>query len=89
MKIARLLKLPPAKWEAAADRMATRDRSEIVRELDALLDKAARLRGYFDERHGYGCGDQGHKSAVKECNRLGAKIRRTLGYSYPRQDIHF
>jgi len=51
--------------------------------LDALIEKATRLRGYLDGRYGHGCGDQGHGSAVKESNRLVVKVRRALGFTFP------
>jgi hypothetical protein len=57
--------------------------------LDALMEKSARLRGYLDGRYGHGCGDQGHKDAVKMSNRLLNKVRKALGFIFPRQDLSF
>jgi hypothetical protein len=62
---------------------------DMVRELDGLIERAARLRGYVDMRYGHGCGDQGHESAVKESNKLAGKIRKSLGFTFARQDVNF
>jgi hypothetical protein len=36
----------------------------------------------MDERHGYGCGDQGHKKAVNQANRNGKIVwMKVFGYN--------
>lgn len=59
----------PVDFEAAFDAMDSETRGEITRTLDALAERAAFLGEYAGERYGYGCGDQGHKDAVKKANR--------------------
>lgn len=62
---------------------------EMVRYLDAEIERAARLRGYLDERYGHGCGDHGHNDGVKSSNKLAKKIRKALGFTHPGLDINF
>lgn len=62
---------------------------QTIRELDALIEKAARVRGYLDGRYGHGCGDQGHEDSVKLSNRLTAQVRKALGFTKNRLDTQF
>jgi cytidylate kinase len=80
---------PMVEWEAAADRMNARERAEIADALNQITQRAARAASYFEERYGYGCSDRGHAEAVKAQNKLVAKIRKALGFSYPKQDVSF
>lgn len=61
----------------------------MIRYLDGEIERAARLRGYLDERYGHGCGDHGHKDGVKSSNKLAAKIRKALGFTYAKDDVRF
>lgn len=61
---------------------------EACRSLDGEIQRLARLTAYLDQRGGCGY-DQGHATAVKRQHSLATKIRRALGFSYPRQDITF
>jgi hypothetical protein len=90
-----LLMTAPANFEDRVDRMIRheagieflpppKDRADLdttIRELDALMVKAALLRGYLDGRYGHGCGDQGHEDAVNEANKLVRAVRRALGFN--------
>jgi hypothetical protein len=53
---------------------------EAVTGLDAIIEKAARLRGYV-EAHEAG---KAHEAAVARSNRLVTAVRRALGYAYPK-----
>lgn len=68
-------------------------RSEEKQALSSWLAQAsihaARLMAYVETRYGMGCGDQGHQAAVKTSNRTVAKVRRALGFTYPKDDITF
>lgn len=76
-----LLKTAPAALERAADRMSAVERRNVSRELEHLARYAAFLGVYLSERHGYGCGDQGHRSAVKKANSAARKLwTKVLGY---------
>lgn len=85
----KLLNLPLVEWEKALDETPSQKRADIASELAALVQEAARLYAYAQERYGYGCGDRGHADAVKTSNRLVTKIRKAMGFSYPRQDRSF
>ena len=54
---------------------------ELVRELEALSERAGMMAAYLEERNGYGCGDQGHERAIKNMNRVG-KIIHTRAFGY-------
>lgn len=50
-------------------------------DLDIAM-RAGQMARYFDERHGYGCGDQGHDKAVKSLNKAGKAIWcKAFGYN--------
>jgi len=76
-----LMALPPVEWERAVDAMTGKKRHDIERELAGIALHAATLAGYLDKRYGYGCGDQGHKPAVRNANSVGKKVWcGALGY---------
>jgi len=79
---------PMTHWSSVGE-LKPQAQHEVIRHLDAVIERAVRLRGYLDERYGYGCGDQGHKAAVKTSNKLAKRIRKALGFTYPGQDINF
>ena len=81
MKAQTMLKKAPVDWEKAVDRMKPDQRDELSTELERLSLRAGELAAYIEERHGYGCGDQGHKKAVKACNRVG-KLIWCKGFGY-------
>jgi hypothetical protein len=62
--------------QAAADRDRDRQLRAVVQDLDALLERAARLRQYLDRRQL----GQDHRLALRESNRLARVVRRDLGY---------
>lgn len=77
-----LLKVAPADWKETVDAMSTKERGELNKELDGIAERAALLAGYLDERYGGGCGDQGHKQAMKTANRNGKMVwTKVLGYN--------
>ena len=74
MTATHLMELAPVEWEKTADKMSTQERDEHRRELEGIALRAAELSAYLDARAGGGCGDQGHKYAVKCANRAGKKV---------------
>ena len=64
----------PVDWQEKADKMKPEELTEIEGQLEALSERAAMLAGYLTERHGYGCGDQGHEAGVKRANKYLKKI---------------
>ena len=82
MTAKKLMETAPVDWEKAVDKIPTRQRDELRRQLEGIAERAAVLAGYMDERHGYGCGDQGHKKAVKQANRNGKMVwMKVFGYN--------
>lgn len=68
--------------EKIADKMNETERRELTQKLEAISLRAGEMAGYFDARFGSGCGDQGHKIAVKQLNRAGKKIwMKVFGYN--------
>lgn len=55
---------------------------EVRRELEGISLRAGEMAAYIDERHGYGCGDQGHDKALKRMNKVGRTIwMKAFGYN--------
>ena len=77
-----LMESAPIEWERLIDLVSSKRRGELVRELEAISIRAGILARYIDERHGYGCGDQGHEKAVKRMNCAGKIIHmKVFGYN--------
>ena len=77
-----LFKTAPADLEEIADKLSVTERSELEQALEGIGEKAVSIAGYFDMRYGYGCGDQGHKDAVKQFNRNGKLVHcKIFGYN--------
>ena len=77
-----LMESAPVEWEKLIDTVSSERKGELVRELEAISERAGILARYIDERHGYGCGDQGHEKAVKSMNRAGKIIHmKVFGYN--------
>lgn len=82
MKAQIMMKKAPVDWEKTVDKLTTRERDDLRRELEGISERAAMLAGYLDERHGYGCGDQGHEKAVKRANGNGKTVwMKAFGYN--------
>lgn len=82
MKATTIMKRAPVDWEKTVDRIKSQDRDTLRRELEGIAERAGILAGYLDERHGYGCGDRGHKAAMKRANKNGKLIwMKVFGYN--------
>jgi len=95
---------PPVEWDDVVTRWLSKDPAvnlgkdylpPIEQRMDPMtashnLDRAiillARFRAYFDARFHSGCT---HAEAVKDANKLVTKVRRALGYTYPKDDLNF
>lgn len=86
--VTELMALPPVKWEAFVDTHPV-DWVEIHHAIERRIVYLARLDGYIGARGGDGQGDGGHVMAVKDSNYMAGKIRKALGYTFPRDDIYF
>lgn len=82
-KMNRLLhRAAPIDWEKLVDELSTEERRAIVKELEGICHHTVQLAGYIEERHGYGCGDRGHKKALKTANKWGKMIwMKVFGYN--------
>lgn len=66
--------------------MPVAEAQQLVRMLEANAVEAARRAAYIEAR----CVDRrSHADAVKAQNRLATKVRRALGFTYPKQDVSF
>lgn len=84
-----LLTLPPKQWEEFVNTMTEDERQNAQRGIDALMQGGARLSGYLDVRGATGNGDGGHTRGVAKSNKMAEKVRKALGYTYPKSDINF
>ena len=76
----KVLNLAPV--ELAAYAQANPDKLRSVYEaLEGIATGAVRASAYLAMRDGYGMGDQGHTKAVKESNKVVAKVRKALGFN--------
>jgi hypothetical protein len=64
----------PKEWKQIAGGLTKRELDDLAKELEHLSKISGMLAVYFEERHGYGIEDQGHKTAVKRANKAGKKI---------------
>lgn len=77
-----LLTAPPVDWREWVDDLRPEIRRELVKDLDALLDRAALLQGYVDGRaNATGIGDEPHRYAVRRGNRVRAQVRTAIGFA--------
>lgn len=83
-KTVELLEAPMIDWYAISAKLTNEERAEVSRLLDSKIEEAARLRGFIEAlNHG------ARPAAVTASNNLAAKIRKALGFTYPRQDVRF
>jgi hypothetical protein len=68
--------------------MTDDEKRQLGDHFEGLAVNAARIAAYLEQRHGSGCGDQGHEKAVKEQNRVARKVRQAMGYQQT-LDINF
>lgn len=77
-----LLALPPVVWNDHLSEMSIEERQEIASSLSHILERAALAHGYIDGRFLFGDGT--HERGVKAGNALRAKVRKALGFTYPK-----
>lgn len=85
-----LMNLPMVEWNDSQHGYFPETKQEIIEELDAWIEKACRLRAYLDARvQMSGDNSKDHNRAVRRQNGLATKVRRLLGYSYPKSEVMF
>jgi hypothetical protein len=77
-----MMSLALAAWQGTVDIMSPTVRRELAIELEAIAERAAMLAEYLNERHGAGCGDQGHQQAMRKANKAGQAVHmKVFGYN--------
>ncbi len=83
-----LLSTEPVAWEVKIAGLSPAEREHLTNSLSAVLERAALARGYMDGATGisgsYLFGTGTHARGVKAANALRVKIRKALGYAYPK-----
>lgn len=85
MTAMQFIRLPPVKAKVAVDNMTSAERGILEYDIRALLQGAAWKWGYLNRRGSF---DDRHSSAVKNANQILRTVRKAVGYTYPRNDIH-
>ena len=83
----RLLRLPPVQWERELARPKYKDINwqSLVIGLNGEAQRQIFLAEFLAERTGhYGCGVRDHADSVREANKVLVKVRKAMGYSYPK-----
>lgn len=80
-----MLDAPMDTWEIIRSTADPEMLAIAVKELDFRIELMIRLRGYLDRQ----IGNTDHFLGVKEANDLAYKLRKILGYTYPRVDVNF
>lgn len=87
---AKALTAPMVDWRAAVDHLSPNAAQDLSKELDAIIERAARLRAYVEMRQtGNTLRDDLHTAGVKASNALAQKVRKVLGYSQHKVDVTF
>lgn len=84
--LARFMRAPLVDWPKMADRLTKTDSHALIeasRLADAQLQRLALFAEYADIR---GCANT-HALAFKHAQRRVAKVRKALGYSYPKSGL--
>ena len=77
----RIAEMPLVELGDECARMESADLDLVARDLEGIAAHCALRAAYLAMRHGCGCGDQGHKSAVKDANKVYRQVRKALGYN--------
>jgi hypothetical protein len=85
-----LLQLAPCGVRAYVDKIPSAKRDQCRRDMEGIAYFAAAYAAYLDERHGGGCGDQGHKDADKAALKAARSIwTKIFGYNAHNDGPHF
>lgn len=82
-----LFAYPPSLWDEiiGANSGQGEHNPYIMANCNGLAERLVRLGEYTETRLNLG----GHEQAVGNQNRRATKVRKAMGYSYPKQDIDF
>lgn len=79
---ARFMRAPLVKWPAMAARLPEPQRLELSRAASDTIQRLSLLGEYAET-----LGGNDHAYALTKAQRLCAKVRKALGYSYPKQGL--
>ena len=82
----KLLSMPTVEWDAAIMRVGTLDRVIVTRDLEELIERAARLHGYIEAR-GTEDDAKAHAAGVRQSTKFATKVRNALGFGPTREAI--
>lgn len=94
-RLMRTLAAPMIKWPEKIARLNQLQRRELDDAAAQMAQLAARLSAYLARVDSAGHTKRGkvppnvHRDAVRRQNTAAKKVRRALGYTYTRPDIHF
>lgn len=78
----KLMTAPPVKWAGIMGKLSSSDRLTLSRALSHDAQRLAFLSEYAETFYD---GPDGHDYAVNKARRLTARVRRALGYTYPKE----
>lgn len=84
-QLERFVNAPMVKWAQLHDRMREGDRWDVDHHYAAMVERYARAEAYISRRRSGGT----HADAVKASNKVAERVRRAMGFTYPRQNITF
>lgn len=84
-EVTKFLALPPIKWQEYMDSLPAMKRYDLGQALCSWSAHLATAYGYVQAReHG-----KAHAPAIKQMNLKRARVRKSLGYTYHRDDMIF
>lgn len=89
MSTEELVNTPRSEWEQMFTGIHGDDLLLTANRLRELAVQAVRMAAYIDARGGEGAIDKGHEAAVKAQNDLAERVRATLDYQHPRDELIF
>lgn len=78
----RLVKLPPVEWERETGKLSNEKRRELETECNEISQRLILLGSY-----GFHSCESTHEQAVKLAMSQLVKVRRALGYAYPKAGV--
>jgi len=81
--LAKMFRAPLVEWDKLAWPISSGDKLTISRAAENDAERLVLLAEYLDAL----ANGSIHASAVKQANKRVAKVRKSLGYSYPKQGL--
>lgn len=84
-KLGEIAALPMSEWQQALATVPLEHMIAMRDEGEGLVVRLARLTEYVE----YVSAKQGHARAVKAQNKRAEKVRKAMGFAYPKADVAF